>query len=332
MSFEKDTGRDAYFAQLEKELAELIDPATGLLSADCARAVPCPLCRGGTHDRVFVKRGYTFVRCRDCSFVFANPQVVPELVEKIYRRDPLSLELWHRVLLNETETKWRRAYFEGVLEKINAAVPRGRLLDVGCAVGHFLTVARDAGWDVAGLELSPLGVKHCRDELGLDVRQQMLAEATFPAGSFDAVTLLGVLEHVADPLGLFREVFDAVRPGGAVAVVVPNVESLLCMFLREKNVSFDGRNHLVYFSMRTLKRCFEEAGFEVASGDTVLTGFDNILRYAQFSDPYAGECGSDFIPEEARPLAAKENRAAVETWILRHGLGLRLRMVGRKPA
>ena len=110
MSFESETGRDVYFKQLEKELAELIDPSTGLLDRKYSQWVPCPMCKGKQHDELFVKRGYTFVRCKSCDLVFSNPQVTPVVVNNVYRNELSSTELWMKVLMNQNEGTWRQHY------------------------------------------------------------------------------------------------------------------------------------------------------------------------------------------------------------------------------
>src|SRR5205814_3600867 len=73
-----------------------------------------------------------------------------------------------------------------------AAVQRhersGNLLDVGCHLGMFLEVAKEAGWDVTGLEPSRWSVEQAR-ERGLDVRHGTLDSVQFEAESFDVVTM-----------------------------------------------------------------------------------------------------------------------------------------------
>lgn len=331
MSFETETGRDLYFKQLDKELSELIDPATGLVGAQYAKKVNCPLCDGDRYSQIFIKRGYTFVRCHDCGLVFSNPQVIPELIEKTYRNDLSSTDLWMKVLQNEKETAWRNGYYKDILSRIEALIPKGKILDIGCAVGHFLKIAGDNSWKTVGLELSETAANHCAGTLNLEVYRKTLKEASFEADSIDAATLLGVLEHVPDPVDVLRQARRVVRPGGIVAVVVPNMYSLLNLFLREKAATFDGRNHLIYFSKKSLEHCLKKGGFELLHCDTVLTGIPNIVKYIQFLDPFGDEKGDDFVPPLLRThLETKEGLARLERFILDGDLGLRLRAFGRK--
>ena len=200
MSFEKETGRDLYFVQLEKELAELIDQDTGLLDEKYAIEVDCPVCHSKDNNTLFVKRGYTFVRCCSCGMVYTNPQVRQEIVQDRYQTGLPSTELWMDVLMNSKETAWRNDYYLDILNEIERQTEtKGNLLDVGCAVGHFLDIARKNNWNVTGLELSPKGYKYCQEELGLNVLNATIEESNLSRESFDAITLIGVLEHVTDP-------------------------------------------------------------------------------------------------------------------------------------
>ena len=71
-SLDRETGRDRYFAAKERELDELLDPDTGMLSERFARWIPCPLCGAAEHERLFLKRGYTIVMVEQ-NFHFAAP-------------------------------------------------------------------------------------------------------------------------------------------------------------------------------------------------------------------------------------------------------------------
>jgi len=331
MSFEKQTGRDLYFAQLEKELAELIDPATGLLDGKFSQWIPCPICNGKEHEHLFIKRGYTFVRCEACDLIFTNPQVLPNVLDDVYRNEASSTELWMKVLLNQNEAKWRHEYNQSILDSLERYTSNKTLLDVGCGIGSFMDLAQNSGWEVEGLELSPTGRKHAREVLDLNVGGKTLEETAFAENSFGAISLLGVLEHTKNPLTVLSECRKIVQPGGVIVVVVPNAYSLLNMLLREKAATFDGRNHLIYFSMETLSSCFRRAGLDPIFSNTVLAGIPNITKYLQFMNPFGEDKRIQFLPSSIRthvetPMAITQ----LEKAILSLDLGLRLCVVGRK--
>jgi SAM-dependent methyltransferase len=97
------------------------------------------------------------------------------------------------------------------------------VLDVGCGVGLLLDEAR-RGSRTQGVELSDWGVRRAR-HLGLDVFQCDLEEAGFDPGSFDAVFMIDVLEHLADPVRTLVKVSQVLRPGGVFCLVTPDAAS-----------------------------------------------------------------------------------------------------------
>ena len=104
---------------------------------------------------------------------------------------------------------------------------------------------------------------------------------------------------------------------------MPNAYSLYHMFLQSKSVSFDGRNHLLYFSQKTLKNLFQKNGFEVVSIDTVLTGIDNIKKQMQWLDPYKNNDTTKYLESSLTEDFINEE------YILKNNLGLRLRVIAK---
>ena len=286
MSIDAETGRDRYFAARDRELAALLDPDTGRLAEHLAETIDCPVCGGAEHRPLFDKQGFTFVRCEDCRLVFVNPQVREDVVLREYRSAETN-DLWFDVLTSERQLALDREKFGEVLDLLEPFRGEGRLLDVGCSIGLFLDLARERGWSGIGLELAPRALAHARERYGLEVLDVPLEEAGFEPESFDAVGLLSVLEHTNEPLRLLGDVARVLRPGGAVYVVVPNVESLACRVLHERARTFDGRNHLVYFSPATLADALDRAGFDVVEVTTKVASAAPIAEHLAFEEPYS---------------------------------------------
>jgi 2-polyprenyl-3-methyl-5-hydroxy-6-metoxy-1,4-benzoquinol methylase len=321
MPLNSETGRDRYFAARERELAALVDPVTGMLGERFSHEVPCPLCGGGEWRRLFVKNGFTFVRCKNCDLVFSNPQVREDLVEVEYRTGD-SNDIWVEVLLSPRQMEMDTAKFASLLEELEPLRGDGRILDVGCSIGLFLKLAQQRGWDGIGIEFSDRARRYAVDELGLDVLATPLDELEWPPGSFDVVTLNSVIEHLNEPARMLTQIHRLLKPGGALYVITPNVDSLACRLLHERAATFDGRNHLVYFSPRTLTRALESQGFRVLSMTTRVSSLQAMLEWLAFEAPYSemaidGDALVDWVNEEGR-------RAELEEAIVRNGLGYKL--------
>jgi SAM-dependent methyltransferase len=285
-SLQKETGRDRYFAAKERELQALLDPETGMLSERYSRRIACPLCGSDSHAQLFVKRGFTFVRCRDCSLVFSNPQVDESLVLEEYRAGSAN-DLWVDVLTSERQLELDRAKFARILDELEPYRGEGRLLDVGCSIGLFLRLAVDRGWTGRGIEFGERALAYARERFGLTVTDEPLTEAGFEPDSFDAVTLLSVLEHTNAPRQMLRDVARVLRPGGVLYVIVPNVDSLACRVLHERAATFDGRNHLVYFSPATLRDTLAREGYDAVSTHTHVASLDPVLEWLAYEEPYS---------------------------------------------
>lgn len=319
-SLDKETGRDRYFAAKERELEQLLDPETGLLSNRYSKRVDCPSCGSSSHTELFVKRGYPIVRCDDCALVFSNPQVDESVVLDEYREGG-SNDLWVDVLTSPLQLELDREKFAEILDELEPHRGEGRLLDVGTSIGLFLRLALDRGWSGRGTEFGRRALAYARGELGLEVDDTPIEELD---GEYDAVTVLSVLEHVNEPREFLAHVARLLRPGGAAYFVVPNVESLACRVLHERAATFDGRNHLVYFSPRTLRELLAREGFDVVRTRTRVASVDPVLEWLTYREPYTGEPP----PEDALVRVARERRTDLERLLEELDLGYKLHCLG----
>jgi SAM-dependent methyltransferase len=111
------------------------------------------------------------------------------------------------------------------LELVERHVPRGRLLDLGCWVGFLLAEARDRGWEVQGVEPSAVASAYARDVLGLPVLEDELLGASLPDGTFDAIVLGDVIEHLPDPGQALDRIAGLLAPGGVLFMTLPDAGS-----------------------------------------------------------------------------------------------------------
>jgi SAM-dependent methyltransferase len=141
--------------------------------------------------------------------------------------------------------------------------PPGDLLDVGCGSGAMLLALEAAGWRGHGIELDE-GAVRAANGAGLErVRAGDLLEAGYAEGSFDAVRFSHSLEHMRSPRAELTEARRIMRPGGRLAIAVPDFGALLRRVFGERWFFLDLPRHLWHFDRRTLPRLARETGFEV---------------------------------------------------------------------
>jgi 2-polyprenyl-3-methyl-5-hydroxy-6-metoxy-1,4-benzoquinol methylase len=133
-------------------------------------------------------------------------------------------------------------------------VPAGRsprYLDVGCSTGFVVEAARDKGWEAIGLDLNPSAVEFGCSR-GLDLRAATLEDAGLAPGSFDAVSLFDVLEHLLDPVRTLRACVDLLAPGGLLFLYVPNYDSASRLLMGAAAHFIWPTHHLNYYTPATI--------------------------------------------------------------------------------
>lgn len=160
---------------------------------------------------------------------------------------------------------YQRAREDRLVRHLRFPGPGARLLDVGCGNGLFLKRISTLGWQATGVEPDPAAAAAARRE-GLDVREGFLEEHTFPAETFDVVTLGHVIEHVHDPLMLIKTCRRVLKPGGVLWIATPNLAALGHRKFRKNWLGLDAPRHLVLFTPRALRMLLERAGYERIQG------------------------------------------------------------------
>lgn len=178
----------------------------------------------------------------------------------------------------------KAATFGRVLRGLERYLRPGTILDVGCATGFFLEAARARGWVPSGIEINEFAARRAREKFGDAVWCGPFEEAPLAPGSFDAVVMCDLLEHLPDPAAALRRTREALKPGGMLSVTCPDSSSLSARLAGNSWYHYK-KEHLYYFSPRTLRALLESAGFEVAGiapAPKALTAEYIALQFAVF--------------------------------------------------
>ncbi|MFW6087278.1 MAG: class I SAM-dependent methyltransferase, partial [Myxococcota bacterium] len=133
----------------------------------------------------------------------------------IHARDEVDLDHYYAGYTFHTlELDWRlRAMYRSQLGRLRrAGLHRDHaLLDYGCGGGIFLRYLRERGYEAAR---------------GFDAYDAHFADRTVLDRTYDVVLAQDVVEHVADPWELLRELDALTKPGGVIAVGTPNADAI----------------------------------------------------------------------------------------------------------
>jgi len=158
----------------------------------------------------------------------------------------------------------------GLLDLLSSAP--GRIVDCGCGAGDNARILSSRGWRVTGVTIDPREQEVARQfceavhlgdlENGLPSRIE---------GTFDAALASHVLEHLAKPERLLQELRERLKPGGVLAVALPNIahyRQRISLLRGNFNYTETGpldRTHLRFYTHTTAIQLLEQNGYQLVN-------------------------------------------------------------------
>jgi len=233
----------------------------------------CDLCGANATETLYAGADWkqpvpdriALVRCRRCGLMYLDPRPGSGEIAAYY---PPDYEPFRPAIEDERSglMRWmrrRKLIQRRMLIERYSGRKTGRVLDVGCATGLFLHEMELGGWQTAGVELAASATEYARVRFGLDVFQGQLDQAPFSPASFDVVTFWDVLEHTFSPSAELTRAARLLRPGGLIAINIPNWHSLDRRLFGAHWIGLDPPRHLYVFTRATLAALLDKAGLQV---------------------------------------------------------------------
>ena len=252
-------------------------------------------------DRLYhtTDRQFAVVRCGECGLVRLDPHPAPEELRGYYPDN-----YWFspdESAASRLEEAWRRLvlrdHVQFVSQALRASRARGPLLDIGCGGGLFLGMMRERGFRVVGLDFS-------REAAAIAWRRQLapaicgdVENAPLRPGSFGAITMFHVMEHLYDPRAYLAIAHDLLSEDGRLIVQVPNAASWQFRLFGRAWNGVDVPRHLFDFRDRDIEQLIMQAGFAVVR-----------RKYFSLRDNPAGFASS--VAPSLDPMARRVRRIA----------------------
>ena len=210
---------------------------------------------------VFELDSFPIVKCSQCGLIFVNPRISSGANSKYYEfllpqdHDFLDKHFFETYSFHKNQ-------LERYIRVIKKYRRSGRLLDLGCGNGYFLTCARDSGFQVEGQDISPFFVDYCRQNINLKVHSGELATLNLESSSYDVITMFDVIEHVYHPDKLLAECRRLLKPGGILVITTHDAGNFLA-----KRYGVNWRmiypiGHVYYFTRKTLRSLLRKVDFK----------------------------------------------------------------------
>ena len=241
----------------------------------------CKLCQSGRLQTVYFSKrnGFRILCCADCGLRFVARVFSKTEQEAVYQGESsvaYFVEAERAVPGAKDRSRELARVLMGHIDCETEQEPR--LLDIGCGSGDFLVLARQEGFNVQGQEISIPAAKLAQKCHGLQIETGGI-ESYSPDKLYDAVTLLGVLEHVRDPKSLLSHAHRLLRPGGVLVIYTPvwglydRVSSLVARasggylgHLIDRRINIF---HLQIFPRKTLVHVLARIGMTILASDEI---------------------------------------------------------------
>ena len=235
-------------------------------TAERRKIASCNLCEAVSHKPFCPENGRGLVQCANCGLVFvaeqADPQELYALYGETYFQNAESAEVGYTNYIadegNIRQTARKR------FAHIERFATKGRMIDIGCAMGFFVDEASKRGWQVEGLDISQFATEYVQKNFGHQAHYGSLLEVDLPKGAYELVTMWDVIEHVPDPQAYLMRVAELLKTGGVVELATPDVGSLPAQLTGKQWIGYKlSDEHVYYFSVKTLSAMLDKAGFDV---------------------------------------------------------------------
>ena len=200
---------------------------------------------------------YTLLRCPICSLVWIDSPPAPAEMGLHYGA------AYDRSISSTGEAtaeRWRER-----CATIAKYKQEGRILDLGCSSGSFLSALPRDRWQLFGIEMSHQVAERARARCGATVFVGDVLDANFPPNYFDAITCIHVFEHVYKPKEVLLKIAEWLKPGGIFYTLMPNIDSAAFRFFKSYWYALELPRHLFHFSPRSLAYVADSVGLNTLS-------------------------------------------------------------------
>lgn len=228
-----------------------------------------------------IKESFRIVQCCQCGMVSVANQPPLRTLETLYDKTFFSTS--QQKVMSETVIK----NAESRVALLQTYHKSGRLLDVGCGQGNFLSVARHT-YQCKGIDVSEFAISQGKQQWGLDLQHNDFLELDLGQSKFDVITMWDFIAHVPSPLDYLSKARQLLERDGILVLTTGDIGSLSAKIMHKHWHLMIPPKHLHYFSRSTMDLALQKSGFEEPTlfwpGKTVpfefmMTKFARIINW-----------------------------------------------------
>lgn len=232
----------------------------------------CPVCGSADIKKALTAKDFTVSKqhfdiyeCSQCLLRFTQDIPDTDSIGAYYKSEEyISHTDTSRGIVNNLYQKVRK-YTLGqkrkLVEKVTG-IREGQLLDVGSGTGAFVNEMSSHGWQVTGLEPDADAREVANKNYGFELKDTSAFYSLQP-GSYDAISMWHVLEHVHDLNAYIQQLKSVLKENGKLFIAVPNYTSGDASVYKEFWAAYDVPRHLYHFSPNSMRVLIEKHGMRI---------------------------------------------------------------------
>ena len=234
----------------------------------------CPICKSELIQEQLTAKDYTVSQnifsiwqCNACTLRFTQDVPEQDAIGAYYASDNyishsdtkkgIINSLYHLVRKRTLGAKRRL-----VINK--TGILKGQILDIGCGTGAFLDTMKEANWNINGLEPDAVARNKAAELYNIHPQEPgKLFELN--KGSYNAITMWHVLEHVHELHAYIKQITALLAPNGKLFIAVPNYTSKDAAIYAAHWAAYDVPRHLYHFSPQSMEKLLSMHGLKLTA-------------------------------------------------------------------
>jgi len=232
----------------------------------------CPVCNStsiqqklSAKDHTVSQQQFFIWHCNDCTARFTQDVPAQEDIGAYYASDNyISHSDTKKGIINSLYHMVRKRTLVSKRQLVinETGKQQGSILDIGCGTGAFLNTMKEGGWSITGLEPDAIARNKATELYNIHPQpSQQLFELN--KGTFNAITMWHVLEHVHELHSYIKQIESLLAPKGKLFIAVPNYTSNDAEIYGTHWAAYDVPRHLYHFSPKSMENLLLQHGLKI---------------------------------------------------------------------
>lgn len=215
---------------------------------------PCIVCGSEDFSHWASEDYLNALRCNQCSMISINSHFTEEGLDAFYSN-------YYQNRTQDAKLRiLRQDAYKVDRDWISHFISGGKVLDIGCSDGSFLSFFVVEKWDRYGIDLTEAALQLAATNHGIKTYMGKVWE-TEVGRDYDLVMMRGVIEHFRDPIQVLDKCMEIFKPGGLLFITaIPAGDSFAFSIYREKWRMFTPYEHIHFFTVKLLTSLVEARG------------------------------------------------------------------------